>query len=184
MMRKTKALTAALIAALSLAACGKDEGSPIPAQRAAKLEKLLQQVQAQVDAGSCRTLRDATIPRLESEAARLPRSVGSDVRATIDDGIAHLRQLVDDDCNSRQQPTTTESTTTSESTTTPSTTSETTTPPTTTDTTTETTTPPTTTDTTTETTPPPTTTPPTTTTPGAAVGGTPSSPRIAPEGRP
>jgi hypothetical protein len=182
MMRKTY-LLAAMLAALSLAACGKDEGSPIPAQRAATLERLLEQVQRQSDAGSCTTLRDATLPRLEREAARLPRSVGSDVRATIDDGIAHLRQLVDEDCTNREQqpPTTTESTTT-ESTTTESTTTE--TPTTTESTTTETTPPPTTTPSTTETTPPPTTTPTTPPAPDPGAGGTPSSPRVVPEGRP
>lgn len=136
MMRTTQAI-AAVCAALALASCGGDDGEPIPERRAATLERLLQQVQRQSDAGSCTTLVEATIPRLENEAERLPESVGSDTRETIDDGIAHLRDLAETDCAEKEQDElpTTDETTTSE-TTTPETTPETTTPETTTETTT------------------------------------------------
>jgi hypothetical protein len=119
-MNRTTTLIAAICAALALASCGKDEGSPIPAKRAATLERLLQQVQRQSDAGSCTTLLDTTIPALEAQAKRLPSKVGSDTRTTIQDGIAHLRDLAETDCTNKQQqelPTTSNSTeTTTEST--------------------------------------------------------------------
>jgi len=139
MNRATQAV-AAVCAALALASCGKDEGNPIPERRAAALDRLLQQVQRQSDAGSCNTLLDATIPRLEKEAGRLPSSVGSDTRETIQDGVAHLRDLAETDCTEQQkdelpdtsestesetttsEPSTTESTKTDESTTDESTT--------------------------------------------------------------
>jgi hypothetical protein len=162
-------LIAALCAALVLASCGKDEGSPIPAKRATRLENLLKQVQRQSDAGSCTTLLDQTIPALEQQANALPNSVGSDTRTTIQDGIAHLRGLAETDCNNRQQnelPTTTQSTPSTSTDTTPSTSTD-TTPSTSTDTTPSTSTTPST-----DTTP---TTPPGNggQTPGQGAGGTP-----------
>ena len=155
MMRTTQAI-AAVCAALVLASCGGDDGEPIPADNAATLERLLEQVQRQSDAAACTTLIDATIPRLEDEAGQIPDSVSSDTRETIDDGIAHLRDLAETDCTEKQQ----EELPTTEETTTPETTAPETT-------TTTTTTEPETTDTTKpeETTPPDETTPPETTPP-------------------
>ena len=181
MTRTTQAI-AAICAALVLASCGGDDGEPIPERRAATLERLLQQVQRQSDAGSCTTLIDTTIPRLENEAERLPESVGSDTQETITDGIAHLRDLAETDCAEQEQeelPDTTESTTTSDPTT------ETTEPTTTTETEPSTSTD-TTPSTTTDTTPPdnPDTTPPeepgnggSPADPGGGAGGTPALPR-------
>jgi hypothetical protein len=177
-MIRSTTLIAALCAALVLASCGKDEGSPIPAKRATRLESLLKQVQRQSDAGSCTTLLDQTIPALEQQASALPNSVGSDTRTTIQDGIAHLRGLAETDCNNRQQnelPTTTQSTPSTSTDTTPSTSTD-TTPSTSTDTTPSTstdTTPSTDTNPSTETTPP--VTPPGNggQTPGQGAGGTP-----------
>jgi hypothetical protein len=176
MTRLTQAI-AAVCAALVLASCGGDDGEPIPERRAATLERLLQQVQRQSDAGSCTTLIDATIPRLENEAERLPESVGSDTQETISDGIAHLRDLAETDCAEKEQeelPDTTESTTTSEPTTTQTTETQTE------ETTTETTPPD---EPTTETTPPdnPETTPPDEPDPGN--GGTPPGQGGTPPGQ-
>ena len=175
MMRTTQAI-AAVCAALALASCGKDEGEPIPERRAATLERLLQQVQRQSDAGSCTTLIDATIPALEDRAGQLPESIGSDTKETITDGVAHLRDLAETDCAEQQQDELPDTPTTESTETQPSTTTE---PPTTesTDTTTTESTetePPTST----ETTPPsiPDTTPPDNpgnggTPPGLGAGG-------------
>jgi hypothetical protein len=119
-MKRTTQAIAAACAALMLASCGKDEGEPIPARQADRMDSLLQQVQRQSDAGSCTTLLDKTIPALEDRARRLPDSVGSDTQETITDGIAHLRDLAETDCAEKQQeelPDTTDSTE-SESTTT------------------------------------------------------------------
>jgi hypothetical protein len=153
-MMRTTQLVAAICAALALTSCGGDDGDPIPARQAVQLERLLQQIQRQSDAGACTTLLETTIPALEQRADGLPDSVGSDTRETITDGIAHLRDLAETDCTEEQQPeqTTTEETT--PETTTPEETTETTTPEET--TTEEETTPP---ETTTEETTPETTTP-------------------------
>ena len=129
-MMRTTQLVAAVCAALVLASCGKDEGKPIPERSATRLEALLQQVQRQSDAGSCNTLLKTTIPALEDRARDLPDSVGTDTQETITDGIAHLRDLAENDCAEKQQnelPDTTESTTTSEPSTTTTTTEESTT---------------------------------------------------------
>jgi hypothetical protein len=164
-MIRAVTLTAGLLAALALGACGKDTGQPIPAGKASALIRGLDTAKRQAQQGSCGTLLHTTIPVLEQRARDLPSSVGSDTRTTIQDGIAHLRELATQQCNKQQQqqlPTTTTST--------PSTTTQTTT------TTDSTATGTTTSDTTTTTTAPPTTdttTPTTGTTPQGGNGGTP-----------
>ena len=70
-MKRTTQAIAAVCAALVLASCGKDEGDPIPAKQAARLNALLEQVQRQSDAGSCNTLLKTTIPALEQRANEL-----------------------------------------------------------------------------------------------------------------
>jgi hypothetical protein len=162
-MIRAMTLTAALLAALALGACGKDEGDPIPAGNAEALIRGLETAERQAEQGNCVTLRETTIPVLAQRARKLPSSVGSDTRTTIEDGIAHLQELATDQCNRKQeqQPETTSETTTPSTTTEETTTEETTTS----DTTTTETTP-------TEPTAPPTTTPPTTTAPPDN-GGTP-----------
>jgi hypothetical protein len=171
-----RALATLLVATLGLplAACGRDEGEPIPANDADALIRVLNTAKRQSDAGSCQTLLRDTIPSLHKRADDLPSSVGADVRETISDGIDRLQDLSEEQCAPEEEPQTTEETT---ETTEPTTTSETTTtePTTTTEETTTETTPP---DTNTETTPPDTgtttTTPPQTIDPGD--GGTPVDP--------
>ena len=167
-MTRIATLLAAALAALTLAACG-DEGEPIPTGQAEALIRGLETAQRQAAQGSCGTLRNTTIPALEQRADRLRSTVSADTRETIQDGVAHLRDLAEDDCTARQEeelPTTSD-TTTSETTTPETTTPETTTPE---ETTPEETTPP-------ETTPPettpPETTPPEPGNPGSGNGGTP-----------
>ena len=97
-MNRTTTAIAAICAALLLASCGKNEGDPIPAKRADRLESLLKTVQRQSDAGSCTTLLKQTIPALEQQANALPSKVGEDTRTTIEDGVSHLRTLAETDC--------------------------------------------------------------------------------------
>ena len=123
-MIRTSQAIAAICAALVLASCGKDEGEPIPQRQAARLEALLQQVQRQSDPASCVTLLNTTIPKLESQAERLPDSVGSDTQETITDGIGHLRDLAESDCEEQQKPDETDSTESTSTDTTPSTTTD------------------------------------------------------------
>jgi hypothetical protein len=158
-------LTALTLVALPLAGCGKEKPK-IPRSDARSLVALLETVKRQTDAHACTTV-ERTIASLERRTEALPSNTDGDVRSSLRDGIANLRELVRSDCFPSQKKPKTESTDT--------TTSE---PDTSTDTTSDTNTD-TTTDTTTETTPPDTntntdTTPPdngnTDTTPSGGVG--------------
>jgi hypothetical protein len=129
-MRRALATLAIAAAGFAVAGCGKDEGDPIPQTQADSLVRSIEQVRRQSDAGSCGTLLRTTLPALEKKAQDLDPSVGSDVKNTITDGIAHLRDLATDQCTNEQQQPTTSDTTPSEtsSETTPSETSDTTPP--------------------------------------------------------
>ncbi len=166
-----KRWTARLLAALAVglvafvvSGCGKDkqeEGPGIPRADASALINRLEEAKRRSDPFRCNDLRKDTIPALERQVQGLPDNVDADVRQTVEDGIAHLTDLVEQECQQSQQDTQTE--------TTPSTPTETQTTPTPTQTT------PTPTQTTpTQTTPTPTT--PTPTTPGNG-GATPEKPK-------
>jgi hypothetical protein len=165
--RRRVRLLAAL--ALSLTAfgatgCGHKQGAAIPAAQANDIVGRLQEAQRRSDAHACHDLRTDTIPMLERQVAALPQNVDSNVRATLSDGVAHLKDLVQQQCAAPPATTTTPTTTTTTTTTpTQTSTSLTTTTPTTS----------TTTSATTATTPTRTATTPTATTPG---GVTPPGP--------
>jgi hypothetical protein len=116
-MRRALATLGIAAAALPLAACGRDEGNPIPRAKADALVRVLGTAQRQAENGSCQTLLRDTIPSLKRRAEALDSGVGSDVRQTITDGIDRLEQLATDACAKPAQPTTTDTTqSTSEST--------------------------------------------------------------------
>jgi hypothetical protein len=156
-------LAAATLLALPLAGCGKDKPK-IPRSDARSLATLLETVKRQTDAHACRTV-EQTIASLERRTEALPSDTDGDIRSSLRDGIANLRELVRSDCFPSEKKPKTESTdtTTSEPNTSTDTTTDTNTD-TTTDTTTDTNPPDTNTDT--ETTPPDTTP----TTPSGGVG--------------
>jgi cell division septation protein DedD len=133
--RTTATLLTAILLAVPLAGCGKDKPK-IPRSDARSLVALLGTVKRQTDARACRTV-ETTIESLERRTEALPSNTDEDIRSSLRDGIANLRELVADECSGvKQKPETTSSeSTTSE----PSTTSDTSTD-TNTDTTTETTT--------------------------------------------
>jgi hypothetical protein len=137
--------------------CGGGGPKPsIPADEAGTLLAKIQEIQSNVENGSCFVAGDRT-DDLISDIESLPSSVNSDVKRALDNGAKQLRILVSDpdQCQGRTTSTTT-------STTTPSTESTTTTPTRSTTTTrTQTTTP-------TQTQPPP----PTVTSGGIGPGGT------------
>jgi hypothetical protein len=160
---RRSALAAVAVAALALplAGCGKDKPK-IPRADARSLVALLGTAERQSDAHACVTVT-STISSLQTRVAALPAKTDPDIRASLRDGIAHLRELVAAECSLEKQKPKKEKTTDS-SDTTPETTSDTTT-----DTTTDTT------DTTTDTTSDTTSTPSTSTTPPPPPsGGTPS----------
>jgi hypothetical protein len=148
--------------ALPIAGCGKDKPK-IPRDNARALVALLGTVQRQSDAHACVTV-ERTISSLQTRVEALPSKTDPDIRASLRDGIAHLRTLVTAEC-ATQKPKPKDQTTTTDTQSTDTTTG------TTTDTTTGTSTS-TSTDTSTQTTP---TTPSTQTTPSTPPsGGTPS----------
>ena len=146
-------LALTLAAAVAVAGCGGD-GGPDPSisgQEAAVLTSKIQEIQDNVDVGSCLVAADKTDDLL-ADIDQLPSSVNDDVRKALDNGANNLKLLLNDPDKCEGQTTTTEPTTTEESTTEPTTTEK--TQPT---TTTQTQTQPNTT--TTQTQPPPVTTP-------------------------
>ena len=137
-------LTALAVAAALAAGCGGDDAE-IPRAEAAELRSALLEAKRRLAPLRCGDLSEDSLPKLEERVAALPD--GSDVRESLQDGIDHLRDLIEAECTRQEQER--EQTTTEEE---PTTTTE---PPTT------TTEPPTTTEeeppTTTEEEPPPTT---------------------------
>ena len=127
-------LLAAFAAASTFAVvgCGGDP-QPIAAGTADRLQADLDAVAASIGAERCGPAR-AQLERLRRDAGNVSDTVDGDVRQTLDAGVDHLGDLVEQECeaisSSRQEETTT-------STTEPETTTTTTTEPETTTTTTE-----------------------------------------------
>jgi hypothetical protein len=157
MPRITRSILLALVLAASLgllAGCGGDNGPDpsIPGQEAAVLSSKINEIQDNVDVGSCLVAADKTDDLL-ADIDQLPSSVNGDVRKALQNGANNLKLLLADPDKCAAQTTTTEPTTTEQSTTEPTTTEK--TQPT---TTTRTQTQPNTTTTQTQTQPPPVTT--------------------------
>jgi hypothetical protein len=125
---KTILTVLCLAAAAAFAAgCGGDsEPEPsIPLDNAETLVATLQEVQANVDNGSCLVAADK-VQELEDELAQLPSDVEQDVVEALQRGSQNLLGLIDEQCD-QPEVTTTEETTTEETTTEETTTEETTT---------------------------------------------------------
>jgi hypothetical protein len=167
--RTAAAIATAALVALPLAGCGKDKPK-IPRSDARALVAVLDTVKRQTDAHAC-TAVQRTLASLDRRVQALPSRTDADIRSSLRDGIANLRELVLSDCSQvKQKPdTTTEETTTSE-------------PDTSTDTNTDTTTD-TDTETTTETSPDTNTTPNTDTAPNTTPDTTPSGGASSPPGQ-
>ncbi|MFM8762827.1 MAG: hypothetical protein ACKOFC_06150 [Solirubrobacterales bacterium] len=135
------ALLAALVAAGALAGCG-GSGSPklIPADSADALDGSIQEVADATAAGDCGAAESA-LATAEDQLASLPRSVDTQLKERIAEGLQQLEATVPAQCR-EAKPKTTQTTTTEPTTTT--TTTEPTTETTTTTTRTTTTTTPTT----------------------------------------
>jgi hypothetical protein len=86
----------AALAALLAAGCGGGNGGrSIPGERAQALLAKLAQVESRFDRGKCGGASSA-VGQLDAEVRTLPRSVDSDVRRTLTDGVARLDDLVAD----------------------------------------------------------------------------------------
>jgi hypothetical protein len=110
--------TLMVVAGLALAGCGGDsEGEgDIPASEAATLLGQLEEVQANVDVGSCFVAADET-ENLITEIEDLPDEVDADLRRALENGAEQLQVLLQDPDQCERPETTTEETTTEETTT-------------------------------------------------------------------
>jgi hypothetical protein len=132
-------VTIALAASLAVGGCGSDNESKgdLPADDATTLLGQLEEVQANLDVGSCFVAADEA-DNLIADIQDLPDDVDSDLRQALERGAEQLKTLLEDP-DQCERPvttdTTTEETTTEETSTEETTTKETTTEPTTTTTT-------------------------------------------------
>jgi hypothetical protein len=121
-------LLALILAAASgaVAGCGSDNGPDpsISGQEAAALASKIDEIQRNVDVGSCLVAADKTDDLL-ADIDQLPSSVNGDVRKALDNGANNLKLLLADPAKCASQTTTSEPTTTEESTTEPTTTEKT-----------------------------------------------------------
>lgn len=117
-----------LAASAALASgCGSDEEPKpsIPLENATTLVSTLEEIQANVDNGSCLVATDK-VQEFQDELSSLPPDVNGDVVDALERGSLNLIDLIDEQCE-RPEETTTEETTTEETTTEETTTEETTT---------------------------------------------------------
>jgi hypothetical protein len=112
-MSRSKAIFAvlALAAMLAVAGCGGDDETQgdLPADDAATLLGQLEEVQANVDVGSCFVAADEA-DNLIADIQELPSDVDGDLREALERGSEQLRDLVEDP-EQCERPTTVETTT-------------------------------------------------------------------------
>ncbi|HEX8741524.1 MAG TPA: hypothetical protein VF712_00175 [Thermoleophilaceae bacterium] len=104
-------LTALLLAAIGLGlvatGCGGEEGPQIPRDEARNIVRRLQEADRRLsqDPPVCGDLSEDTIPALEDQVANLPEETDEGVRETMQDGVDHLRSLIEAECAARQEDT-------------------------------------------------------------------------------
>jgi outer membrane biosynthesis protein TonB len=98
-------------AALAAAGCGSDdEGAPIPAEQADALLSQLENVQYRLDNGSVGACQDIfshpdspNQQPVEDLLAQIPQRVDPEVRSALEESFARLWELVDQECDQREQ---------------------------------------------------------------------------------
>ncbi|GAC1318988.1 MAG: hypothetical protein NVSMB25_09100 [Thermoleophilaceae bacterium] len=104
MTARPRATAACLLVAAALAGCGGSKaGAPIPRAAADDLAGRLTEARNRSNPLRCHDLQKDTIPTLEQDARNLPQSVDQKVRTTVSDGVAHLRDLVQQQCDAQRQ---------------------------------------------------------------------------------
>jgi hypothetical protein len=104
-MRALPLLAALLLGAATalLVSCGGNDGR-IPSHNASSLERALQDVQSDFDAGRCDAAQQA-VSRLNGALVNLPDSVDARLRSRLRSGITNLDQRVTATCGQAQQQT-------------------------------------------------------------------------------
>jgi len=87
------------------AGCGKeDEGAQIPSASAQQMIGLLDETDRRMRAANaCGDVRDEDLPGLERQLNDLPGDTDENTRKTLEDGFAHLSELVDRECGRLQE---------------------------------------------------------------------------------
>ena len=101
---RARHLIAAAVVAGAIAGCG-DEKPQIPSDEAREIVRRLQEADRRIseDPPVCGDLSEDTIPALESQVANLPEDVDPDIRETLDEGVSHLRDLLEAECSERRE---------------------------------------------------------------------------------
>lgn len=99
-----RGLALAAACALAVAGCGDSGGTPIPRAAATDLINDLEEVDRRVQANACNDVREETLPRIDRRVDELPGGIDADVRGALEDGVARLRSLVEDECAAREPP--------------------------------------------------------------------------------
>jgi hypothetical protein len=118
MLRPTLLALFLAAAAAGVLGCGGSSGPDpsIPAQEAAVLSSKIDEIQANVQVGSCLVAADKT-DDLIADVQQLPSSVNSDVKSALENGANQLKILLSDPTQCQGRTTTAETTTSTPSTT-------------------------------------------------------------------
>jgi hypothetical protein len=109
---RTAAAATCLAAVLAASGCGgskKDEGAPIPPSVASALKADMAIVQNRLNfaqdhpnsagVGSCDDIANKSFPSIDSDLARVPNGVGSDVRDALSKSFDNLKNLAGSACD-------------------------------------------------------------------------------------
>ena len=109
--RRLTALLLAASFAAGAAGCGGDDEPKIPRADAAELRSALLEAKRRLDPIRCGDLDEDSLPKLEERVAALPEG---DVRQSLEDGVEHLRTLIEAECAAREREPDTSTDTTEE----------------------------------------------------------------------
>ncbi len=99
------ALLAAVLVGLALGGCGSDEEPrPIPTADAAFLLTELDETERRVNARACSDAERGNITRIQKRVDRLPEDVDADVLDALNDSVASLGTLIEDQCRPKPRP--------------------------------------------------------------------------------
>jgi outer membrane biosynthesis protein TonB len=102
-MTALRNLGIAALTALAVTGCGGDENG-VPRGESDALRNALRQVKRDLEPLDCDQLSDVSVPAVEAQVQNLPDDVDADVRETIEDGVAELRNLVAQECAEANEP--------------------------------------------------------------------------------
>lgn len=100
---------ALVLLALGLAACGSDESGTIPQSDADALLATVAEIEQDIQAREC-TSAETDATQFVAAVNDLPKEVGVETKAQLRDAGTRLIELINDQCDDRQETTTTTTT--------------------------------------------------------------------------